>query len=171
MRQNLPNVKLRAIEPEDLDILYRIENDMSLWNDSVTSVPYSRYMLYDYIANTKNDIYTDRQVRMMIENEKQEVVGIVDLINFEPKHLRAEIGIVIKHDYRNQGFAQAAIGKIKEYSLGILHLHQLYAYVDKDNQQSTKLFERCGFICQNELKDWLFDGKKYHNALMMQLFL
>ena len=95
MRQNLPNVKLRAIEPEDLDILYRIENDMSLWNDSVTSVPYSRYILYDYIANTKNDIYTDRQVRMMIENEKQEVVGIIDLINFEPKHLRAEIGIVV----------------------------------------------------------------------------
>ena len=65
----------------------------------------------------------------------------------------------------------AAIGKIKEYSLGILHLHQLYAYVDKDNQQSVRLFEHCGFTRSNELKDWLFDGKKYHDALFMQLFL
>ena len=45
MCEKLPLVKLRAIEPEDLDILYGIENDMSLWNDSITSVPYSRYML------------------------------------------------------------------------------------------------------------------------------
>lgn len=171
MCEKLPLVKLRAIEPEDLDILYGIENDMSLWNDSITSVPYSRYMLYDYIANTRNDIYTDRQVRMMIENNKCEVVGIVDLINFDPKHLRAEIGIVIKRDFRNLGYAQSAINKIKEYSLNILHLHQLYACIDKENVQSLNLFERCGFICTNELNDWLFDGKKYHKALLMQFLL
>ena len=157
MCEKLPLVNLRAIEPEDLDILYGIENDMTLWNDSVTSVPYSRYMLYDYIANTKNDIYTDRQVRMMIENDKHEVVGIVDLINFD--------------HFRNKGYAQAAINKIKTYSLEILHLHQLYACIDKENRHSLNLFEHCGFVCTNELNDWLFDGKKYHKALLMQLLL
>lgn len=171
MCEKLPLVNLRAIEPEDLDILYGIENDMNLWNDSITSVPYSRYMLYDYIANTKNDIYTDRQVRMMIENDKHEVVGIVDLINFDPKHLRAEVGIVIRRDFRNKGYAQAAINKIKSYSLEILHLHQLYACIDKENRHSLNLFEHCGFVCTNELNDWLFDGKKYHKALLMQLLL
>lgn len=171
MTANLPNVFLRAMEPEDLDVLYGIENDISLWNVSVTSVPYSRYTLYDYIANTKNDIYVDRQVRMMIEDTNHEVVGIVDLINFDPKHLRAEIGIVIEKKYRNRGLAQSAINWIKEYSLDVLHLHQLYAYINVDNKQSLNLFERCGFLRSNELKDWLFDGKKYHNALLMQLFL
>ncbi len=171
MHGKLPIVRLRALEPEDLDTLYGIENDMSLWNDGVTSVPYSRYVLYDYIANTSNDIYADRQVRMMIENAEHEVVGIVDLINFDPKHLRAEIGIVIKRGFRNMGFAQSAVNRIKDYSLNILHLHQLYACVDKDNQQSVRLFEHCGFTRSNELKDWLFDGKKYHDALFMQLFL
>lgn len=171
MTELLPFVSLRAIEPEDLDALYAIENDMSLWNVGVTSVPYSRYTLYDYIANSKNDIYTDRQVRLMIENDNGEVVGIVDLINFDPKHMRAEVGIVIENKYRNRGFAKAAISKIKDYSTGILHLHQIYAYVDKDNMQSLKLFERCGFQLSAELKDWLFDGKKYHDALLLQLFL
>lgn len=171
MSRILPEVNLRAMEPEDLDILYGIENDTRLWNVSVTSVPYSRYMLYDYIANSKNDIYTDRQVRMMIENKMGEVVGIVDLINFDPKHLRAEVGIVIGQQYRNIGYAHAAISKIKDYALGVLHLHQLYAYADKDNVASLKLFERCGFNASNKLKDWLFDGKTYHDALLLQLFL
>ena len=171
MTNILPSINFRAMEPEDLDLLYTIENDTNLWNIGVTSVPYSRYTLYEYIANSKNDIYTDRQVRMMIENNKHDIVGIVDLTNFDPKHMRAEIGIVIEQKHRNKGYAQATIQKIKEYSLNVLHLHQLYAYVDKDNEQSLKLFKRCGFIISNELKDWLFDGKIYHSALLMQLFL
>lgn len=171
MTRSLPVVRLRAIEPEDLDMLYGIENDTKLWNVSVTSVPYSRYTLYDYIANSKNDIYSDRQVRMMVENGGGEVVGIVDLINFDPKHLRAEIGIVIKREYRNQGYAQAAISEICDYALNVLHLHQLYALVNRDNPHSLKLFEKTGFSVSSELKDWLFDGKNYHNAVLMQLFL
>lgn len=171
MTRSLPVVRLRAIEPEDLDMLYGIENDTKLWNVSVTSVPYSRYTLYDYIANSKNDIYSDRQVRMMVENGGGEVVGIVDLINFDPKHLRAEIGIVIKREYRNQGYAQAAIGEICDYALNVLHLHQLYALVNRDNPHSLKLFDKTGFSVSSELKDWLFDGKNYHNAVLMQLFL
>ena len=171
MTRSLPVVRLRAIEPEDLDMLYGIENDTKLWNVSVTSVPYSRYTLYDYIANSKNDIYSDRQVRMMVENGGGEVVGIVDLINFDPKHLRAEIGIVIKREYRNQGYAQAAINEICDYALNVLHLHQLYALVNKDNPHSLNLFEKTGFSVSSELKDWLLDGKNYHNAVLMQLFL
>lgn len=166
-----PVINLRAIEPEDLDTLYCIENDESLWNVGATSVPYSRYTLYDYIANSKNDIYTDRQVRLMIEDGNRSVAGIVDIINFDPRNMRAEVGIVIKRDYRNKGFAGATLRKIKDYSLTILHLHQLYAYIDKNNIRSIRLFEKCGFIKSSELKDWLFDGKEYHNALLMQLFL
>lgn len=171
MTGNLPIVNLRAIEPEDLDTLYGIENDETLWNVGATSVPYSRYTLYDYIANSKNDIYTDRQVRLMIEDEHKTVVGIVDVINFDPRNLRAEVGIVLKRQYRNRGLAFAALNKIKDYSLSILHLHQLYAYVDKNNFESVRLFTKCGFTMSCELKDWLFNGKEYHNALFMQLFL
>ena len=42
-----PQVHLRAIEPEDLDLLYRIENDQTLWHLGTTNVHYSRYTLHD----------------------------------------------------------------------------------------------------------------------------
>ena len=51
-----PEIRLRALEPEDLDLLYKIENDMKLWNVGATNVPYSRYTLHDYIATASNDI-------------------------------------------------------------------------------------------------------------------
>ena len=62
--KNLTKVRLRAMEPEDLDFLYNIENDRELWNVGNTNVPYSRYVLHDYIANSTNDIYSDGQVRL-----------------------------------------------------------------------------------------------------------
>ena len=114
--QRLPVVTLRALEPEDLDVLYRIENDREVWNVSATNVPYSKYMLHDYIANATGDIYTDKQVRMMIENQRQEVVGILDLVNFDPTHRRAEVGIIIQQPFRRQGYATAALNKVVDYA-------------------------------------------------------
>ena len=141
----MKQIKLRAIEPEDLDLLYHIENDVELWNVGTSNVPYSRYLLHDYVANAKNDIYTDRQVRMMVENEEGNVIGVVDLVSFDPANRRAEVGIIIMNDYRRQGYGAAVIDAIKDYALRILHLHQLYAYVDCDNNASMGLFEKTGF--------------------------
>ena len=79
-------VKLRAMEPEDLDVLYEIENDAEMWHIGAVNVPYSRYLLHDYIAHATGDIYTDRQVRLMIENAEGQCVGLVDLVDFNPQH-------------------------------------------------------------------------------------
>lgn len=168
---SLPEVKLRAIEPEDLDLLYKIENDVQLWNVGTTNVPYSRYALHDYVANSSGDIYVDRQVRLMVENEKECVVGIVDIMNFEPQHLRAEVGIVIENSYRRMGYACSTLKQVAEYSLSVLHLHQLYVLVDINNTASISLFRKMGYKLMAELKDWLYDGREYHNAVLMQVFL
>lgn len=165
------DVRIRAMEPEDLDVLYRIENDNSLWGVGVTNVPYSRYTLHNYIASAVGDIYTDKQVRLIIENREGDVVGVIDLTDFDPRHERAELGVVVQCKYRNKGYATAAVKDVIKYSRDILHLHQLYIYVDTENEGSLNIFKKIGFQCTAELKDWLCVGKKYRNALLMQYFL
>ena len=168
---NLPIVKLRAMEPEDLDLLYQIENDSSIWHVGTNNVPYSRYVLHDYIAHASGDIYTDKEVRMMIDNEQGETVGIVDLVNFSPQHQRAEIGIVIKDGCRNLGYANAAIRKIMSYAHDVVHLHQLSAIVEATNEISLNLFESLGFSRSIFLKEWTFNGNTYVDAIVIQKFL
>ena len=165
------NIRLRAIEPEDLDLLYRIENDSSLWNVGATNVPYSRYTLHDYIASSSDDIYADRQVRLIIETQHGETVGLADLINFSPQHRRAEVGIVIMEPQRRRGYALEALEAMGDYALRVVHLHQLYAVVAEDNEAARQLFLKAGFHQQQVLKEWLYDGHEYRNALMMQRFL
>ena len=170
MNSELPIVHLRAIEPEDLDLLYRIENDVNLWNVGITNVPYSRYALHDYIANASGDIYTDHQVRMIIENEQEMVVGIVDIVNFDPSNRRAEIGLVIEQPFRGQGYGYRAMQELGKYALEVLHLHQLYAVIEARNETCLQLFRHLGYQESSCLKDWLFDGREYRNAIVMQTF-
>ena len=167
----IDRVNLRAMEPEDLDLLYRIENDQQLWDVGATNVPYSRYVLHDYIATATGDIYTDHQVRLIIENGDGETVGLADITDFDAKNCRAEVGIVIAREHRQQGYASQALRAIADYALRILHLHQLYAVVDEDNLSSLQLFRKAGFSEASRLADWLYDGKKYHGAVLMQIFL
>lgn len=167
----VPVVRLRAMEPEDLDALYRIENDRDVWDVGENNVPYSRYILHDYIANASADIYADKQVRMVVENKEGLLVGVADVVNFCPSHARAEVSIVICREHRKKGYARAAIRQIMEYALRTLHLHQLYAVVREDNMPSLNLFSSLGFKSKMVLEDWLFDGKDYHNAVVMQFFL
>ena len=161
-------VTLRAIEPEDLDLLYRIENDKELWDVGVTNVPYSRYVLHSFLSNTTSDIYVDKQVRLVIENEAHQVVGLADLMSFDPKNSRAELGLVVLREFRNKGYAREAVLRLQEYALNTLHLHQIYAVIPIDNKASLQIFRKLNYQITAHLSDWLFDGVRYHDAVVVQ---
>jgi diamine N-acetyltransferase len=165
-----PVVTLRAMEPEDLDLLYQIENDKNLWGVGATNVPYSRYVLHDYVANSSGDIYTDKQVRLMVDCQQQ-TIGIVDLINFSPKHCRAEVGMVLMPSYRGKGLGEMILQELAQYAKTVLHLHQLYAVIGVDNAPAIHLFEKIGYSAGRVLTDWLFDGTHYQDAVLMQRVL
>lgn len=67
---NDENILLRALEPEDLEYLYKWENDMDLWDVSDTLTPFSHYTLKKYIENSHEDIYTSKQLRLMIVRQE-----------------------------------------------------------------------------------------------------
>ena len=127
-------IKLRAPEPEDLDCMFRFENIVDLWDISNTTGPYSRFHLKQYIEQTQNDLFTDRQLRLMIENSDRQVVGIVDICNFDPLHSRAEVGIVIDEAQRRKGIGRQALFLLESHCFHYLGIHQLFAYVDTANK-------------------------------------
>ncbi|HQB37303.1 MAG TPA: N-acetyltransferase, partial [Bacteroidales bacterium] len=59
-------IRLRALEPEDLEILYEWENNGSFWLISNTMTPFSKYTLKRYLENSHKNIYETGQLRLMI---------------------------------------------------------------------------------------------------------
>lgn len=160
---------LRAPEPEDLEVMYLMENLPELWLVSDVTVPYSRYVLRNYLENCRNDIYADRELRLMIQlADTGEVAGTIDLIDFSPLHGRAEVGIAILEKYRRKGYAKEALELLCTYAFRQLHLHQVYAYVSADNTISLSLFTACGFSEKARLRQWLRKENGYSDVFLMQ---
>lgn len=162
-------VTLSALEPEDLELLYTIENDAALWQVGTTNVPYSRYALRDYIANQQNDIYADRQVRFVIRLKPDgEAIGLIDLFNFSPEHSRAEVGIAILRRHQDKGYGAEALRMLLQYARETLHLHQVVCVVPAGNLPSLAIMRRCGFCHEAVLHDWLQTAEGWQDAVSMQ---
>ena len=160
-------VYLRAIEPEDLDLFYEVENDTTLWECSATNIPYSRFALKNFIASATNDIYTDKQMRLVVCRNSDDIpVAIADLMNFDPHHLRAEVGIMVLAPYRNCGIATETLSMLDIYARHTLLIHTLYAIAAEGNVASQKLFEKAGYTCVATLPDWLATERGYLNAML-----
>jgi diamine N-acetyltransferase len=161
---------LRAVDPEDIDFLYELENNPALWEVGNTVTPYSKFTLREYLENAHRDIYEVKQLRLAICNSRDEIKGVVDLYDFNPFHKRAGVGIVISQEAdRAQGLATAGLRLMVDYAFQHLRLHQLYASVSEDNLASRKLFEKLRFRESGIKKDWIATMDSYKDVLLYQL--
>lgn len=164
-------IYLRAVEPEDLDVMYAIENNPAHWVVGGVTQPISMYTLKRYIESSNDDLFIDRQLRLMIvERGSREVVGIVDLTDYDPLHGRAAVGILVKSSHRKRGIGLQSLRLLRDYCFDFLHLHQLYAFIATDNIPSLNLFAHAGFSRSGELKDWISVGNVYKTVCVMQCF-
>jgi diamine N-acetyltransferase len=165
------DVELRALEPEDLEILYQWENDTEVWHVSNTFTPISRYVLKKYLENAGKDIYEMKQLRLMIQlSANKKPIGTIDLFDFDPYHKRAGIGILIAdRNERNKGYARQALESLVIYCFEVLNIHQLFCNIAKDNEESISLFANSGFVISGIKIDWLFRGEDgYIDELTLQ---
>jgi diamine N-acetyltransferase len=165
------NIYLRALEPEDLEFVYAIENNESVWEVSNTQTPYSRFLIKQYLENAHQDIYEAKQLRLAIcLNDTQKAIGLIDLFDFDPKNIRAGVGLVIADlASRNKGIGSEALELVINYSFQQLQLHQLYANIGSDNEISLQLFTKFGFQKIGIKKDWNRVQNCFKDELLFQL--
>ena len=164
------HIYLRALEPEDLEFIYAIENDETFWELSNTQTPYSRYLIKEYLENAYKDIYEVKQLRLVISDFEDQALGLIDLFDFDFKNKRAGIGILIKSESdRQKGFGKEALKLLINYCFNQLQLHQLYCNISENNDMSVQLFKNQGFVPVGLKRDWNFNGNTFENEYLLQL--
>lgn len=167
--KNTVTVTLRAPEPSDVDTLYGWENLPDVERVSLADAPVSHYALWQYVQAYTGNIFTDRQLRLMVDCDG-ETVGTVDIADFSPRNRRAWVGIMIAPQHRGKGLAKAALAETIAYCRE-LGMHQLAAMVAQDNEASLALFKDSGFVTAGRLRSWLLRGKRYEDVILLQLML
>ena len=161
--------RLRALEAEDVDLLYVWENDPAVWGVSGTLAPFSRHTLRRFLDVLRFDLYAARQLRLVVETLDGRAVGLVDLFEFEPVDLHAGVGILIHGaGDRGRGFASDALDVLCRYAQQVLGLHQLWCSVAPDNAASLALFRRAGFVECGRKREWRRTPDGWADELLLQ---
>ena len=164
------HIKLRALEAEDLEFLFKAENNSLFWEASSSQTPFSKYILNKYLENSHQDIYEAKQLRLVIVKLKDDQpIGFVDLFDFNPQHKRAGIGILITKEFQNKGYANTTLKLFIDYVFNHLNLHQIYANIVSDNKFSIQLFENLLFCKIGLKKEWILSDGKYKDVIIYQL--
>jgi diamine N-acetyltransferase len=164
-------INLRALEPEDLELLYGWENNDSYWIISNTVTPFSKYTLKRYLENSHKNIYETGQLRLMIElTAEKKTIGTIDIFDFDPFHKRAGLGILIADEKeRKKGYATMSLKCLIGYCFNTLQLHQIYCNILSNNCESMDLFMKVGFVQTGIKKDWIKTADGYLDEHMFQL--
>ena len=168
---NINKINLRALELEDVEFLFEIENNGSLWKISDTILPFSKYHLEKYIKESNLDIFSEKQFRFVISLENKTPVGLIDIFDFDPINHRAGIGIVIKSTHRKRGYALESVKLIEDISKKDLQIHQLFVNVGINNKNSLSLFKKLGYNKVGIKKEWNYSNGRYTDEILFQKIL
>ena len=161
-------ISLRTPEPEDLELMYAMENDTTLWSIGNATLPYSRYTLRAYLEQSKQDLFAERQARFVIELAGGEAAGMIDLADFDPLNSRAEVCIGLLGKHQGKGIATRALTLLNDYAFRMLHINQLYAFIPEWNEESIRLFEKNGFKKSALLQQWQRTENGFCNVFLVQ---
>ena len=166
-------IKLRAPEPEDINIIYEWENDSEFLESGCNVAPVSLNQITDYVLNYDADIYKAGQLKLLIHSvELNKAIGCIDLYDFDAINNRCFIGFLIDKKFQNRGYATIAIRSLIDYCRNRLSLKQIAAITSCTNTYSIRLLENCGFQNSGKLEKWIKgENSNYKDAFIFQLLL
>ncbi|MEO8868626.1 MAG: GNAT family N-acetyltransferase [Bacteroidia bacterium] len=148
------HIYLRALEPSDLEVLYKWENNPAIWKVSNTFAPFSKFVLEQYLVNAHEDIFTTKQIRLLICSTDNKPIGTIELFEFDVHNSRVGIGILIDENLENKGYATQSLQLLCTYCFEVLLVNQVYCNISSSNEKSLHLFKKLGFTEIGIKKQW-----------------
>jgi len=160
-------VKLRPLEREDLRFVHKLDNNshiMRYWFEE----PYEAYV--ELVQIYDRHVHDQTERRFILESDAAEMVGLVELVEINHIHRRAEFQIIVAPHAQGKGYAASATLLAIEYAFHVLNLYKLCLYVDAENVKAIHIYEKCGFVKECELKSEFFVNGEYRDAVRMCMF-
>ena len=160
-------VRLRAVEPEDVENTYKWVNDreVTLWLTS-PRYPVSRKTEQQSIEESPTNSFGD--VRLAIETKDGNHIGEINLHRINPEDRKAGLGIMIgEKDHWSNGYGTDAINTLLAFAFDEMNLHRVFLHAFADNEHAIGCYQRCGFREEVRLRQEVYQDGRYYNVVVM----
>jgi diamine N-acetyltransferase len=159
-------LRLRPLEREDSRFVHELDNNetvMHYWFEE----PYEAFV-------ELSDLYEkhihDQSERRFVVVYGEDSVGLVELVEINHIHRRADFQLIISPKFQGKGFATKAVLLGMDYAFKILNLHKLSLVVDCENERAIKVYRKLGFKEEGLLREEYFADGVYRDAYCMAVF-
>lgn len=163
-------ITLRHPGPEDLDMLFRWENDPQQWHNSLSPNCVSRMELWNFLGSYTPDIIGNQQLRFMVDSNG-ETVGTVDICDYNHRNHTAFVSIYLRPDSRGRGVGSKALAHLLDIAHKYCKIEVVGALIVDGNIPSHRLFEKFGFKKTGTLPAWVKNGGERANVEIFALVL
>lgn len=163
-------VIIRPIEREELGLIQKWYNDdeVMYWGsgckpDMMVSLDYLEQVWFD-------EAYADTNIRMMIQTDEGEPIGIIGYRNMNIQERRCKIIIFIgEKKYWGSGYGTDAMKAFLRFLFNRWNMHRVEIDTWDGNERAIKSYKKCGFIEEGRLREARFVDGQYRDEILMGL--
>lgn len=161
-------VYLRPPEIADVPSLYG-----SFYQPEVRRLTGTTHMLsVEGIANWLEKVIKDesRLFLFIVDQEKDEVMGDIELLEMHRVHRSAWIRIALhREEYFGKGYGTEAMHLMLNHGFHSLNLHRIELEVYDYNHRAIRTYEKLGFRREGVRREGIFHNHAYHDVILMGL--
>lgn len=159
-------VRLRAMYLEDDNYAERLDSEAWAMASQEMTLPPVKKEKRETDAETVQD---GNRLFFSIENLEGDYIGHIQLVDINERHGTFELGISIWRNYRNKGYAKAAVKILLEYAFNEKRLNKCDVDCIDCNNASILLWKSLGFHQEGVVREEFFFNGAFHDRLLFGL--
>jgi RimJ/RimL family protein N-acetyltransferase len=161
-------VLLRAIEREDLPLLWAFNNDLAVELAGGGDPPMPQPLTHLQAEFESQASQGGRSGSSFAIEADGRLIGQCALFAIDQVAQVCELGITIgDRDYWGRGYGREAVGLLLAYAFRYRNLRRVYLRVHGRNERARRSYAACGFVEEGRLRDHVWSDGAYDDLVLM----
>lgn len=161
-------VRLRAVEPGDVERAYQWINDREVTQFLMARYPYSMRDEQKWVEEGKTNSFEN--VRLAIDTKDGVHIGVCGLHRGTPEGRHAELGIMVgDRAYWFNGYGTDAIQTLLRFAFHDMNLHRVGLGVFEFNERAMACYRKCGFLEEGRQREGYYQDGRYWDIVHMSM--